>query len=173
MTATTKKTKKSPAPRVLLIDNYDSFTFNLYQYLSELGAKVTVRRNDEVSSGDVRRLRPDRIVISPGPGRPADAGNSPLILFEFAPTIPILGVCLGHQMLGEVFGGDVVKAPRLMHGKVSDIRHVDRGVFAGLPHPLTVTRYHSLMVSADTLPDCLAITAYTDDGIILGLRHRD
>lgn len=158
---------------ILLLDNYDSFTYNLYQYLSELGAQVTVKRNDELTVGDVAALAPEKIVISPGPCTPNEAGISVALIRELGATIPILGVCLGHQAIGAAYGGVVVRAPKVMHGKLSDIHHNGQGVFAGLPTPFRATRYHSLIVRRDDLPDCLEITAWTDDGLIMGLRHRE
>jgi anthranilate synthase/aminodeoxychorismate synthase-like glutamine amidotransferase len=158
---------------ILLLDNYDSFTFNLYQALSELGAEVMVRRNDQISVSEVIRLVPDLsgIVISPGPCTPKEAGISVSLVQELAGVVPLLGVCLGHQSIGAAFGGDVVRAPRLMHGKTSMIRHDGLGIFAGLPNPLQATRYHSLIVDRQTLPRELEITAEAD-GLIMGLRHR-
>jgi anthranilate synthase component 2 len=158
---------------ILLLDNYDSFTYNLYQYLSELGAQVIVRRNDELTVGDVAALTPEKIVISPGPCTPNEAGISVALIRELGATIPILGVCLGHQAIGAAYGGAVVRAPKVMHGKLSAIHHNGQGVFAGLPDPFLATRYHSLIVRRDDLPACLSITAWTDDGLIMGLRHRD
>ncbi|MGQ9548094.1 MAG: anthranilate synthase component II [Roseiflexus sp.] len=158
---------------ILLLDNYDSFTYNLYQYLSELGAQVIVRRNDELTVGDVAALAPEKIVISPGPCTPNEAGISIALIRELGATIPILGVCLGHQAIGAAYGGAVVRAPKVMHGKLSAIHHNGQGVFAGLPDPFLATRYHSLIVRRDDLPACLSITAWTDDGLIMGLRHRD
>jgi len=158
--------------RVLLIDNYDSFTYNLYQYLSELGATVEVRRNDALSVAEAAALRPDRIVVSPGPCTPAEAGISVELIRQLGPQVPTLGVCLGHQSLGAAFGGAVVRAPQVMHGKLSAIHHAGQGVFAGLPTPFTATRYHSLIVRRDDLPAELEVTAWTDDGLIMGLRHR-
>ncbi|GAB4435311.1 MAG: aminodeoxychorismate/anthranilate synthase component II [Chloroflexi bacterium OHK40] len=158
--------------RVLLIDNYDSFTYNLFQYLSELGATVDVRRNDAITVAAAAALRPDRIVVSPGPCTPAEAGVSVAIVRELGPEVPTLGVCLGHQAIGAAFGGTVVRAPTVMHGKLSAIHHAGQGVFAGLPDPLTATRYHSLIVRRDDLPAELEVTAWTDDGLIMGLRHR-
>jgi len=158
---------------ILLLDNYDSFTYNLYQYLSELGAQVIVRRNDELTVGDVAALAPEKIVISPGPCTPNEAGISVALIRELGATIPILGVCLGHQAIGAAYGGAVVRAPKVMHGKLSAIHHNGQGVFAGLPDPFLATRYHSLIVRRDDLPACLSITAWTDDGLIMGLRHRD
>ncbi len=158
---------------ILLLDNYDSFTYNLYQYLSELGAQVIVRRNDELTVGDVAALAPEKIVISPGPCTPNEAGISIALIRELGATIPILGVCLGHQAIGAAYGGAVVRTPKVMHGKLSAIHHNGQGVFAGLPDPFLATRYHSLIVRRDDLPACLSITAWTDDGLIMGLRHRD
>jgi anthranilate synthase component 2 len=158
--------------RVLLIDNYDSFTYNLFQYLSELGAAVDVRRNDTITVAEAAALRPDRIVVSPGPCTPAEAGVSVAIIRELGPQIPTLGVCLGHQALGAAFGGAVVRAPHVMHGKLSAIHHEGQGIFAGMPQPFTATRYHSLIVRRDDLPAELEVTAWTDDGLIMGLRHR-
>lgn len=158
---------------ILLLDNYDSFTYNLYQYLSELGAEVIVKRNDEVTVGDVAALAPEKIVISPGPCTPNEAGISVALIRELGSTAPILGVCLGHQAIGAAYGGTVVRAPKVMHGKLSAIHHNGHGVFAGLPEPFMATRYHSLIVRRDDLPDSLEITAWTDDGLIMGLRHRD
>jgi anthranilate synthase component 2 len=158
---------------LLLIDNYDSFTYNLYQYIRELGEDVVVRRNDELTSADVGRLRPERIVISPGPCGPAQAGVSVEVILEHGPTIPLLGVCLGHQSIGHAFGGRVVRAPAPMHGKTSLVRHVGTGVFAGLPNPVNVVRYHSLIVERASLPECLEVTAWTDDGTVMGIRHRE
>jgi anthranilate synthase component II len=158
---------------IMLLDNYDSFTYNLYQYLSELGAKVLVKRNDEVSVGDVAALAPEKIVISPGPCTPTEAGISVALIRELGDTTPILGVCLGHQAIGAAYGGAVVRAPQVMHGKISAIHHAGAGVFAGLPQPFQATRYHSLIVHRDDLPACLEVTAWTADGLIMGLRHRD
>ncbi|MEI7642823.1 MAG: aminodeoxychorismate/anthranilate synthase component II [Chloroflexales bacterium] len=159
--------------RVLLLDNYDSFTYNLYQYLCELGATVEVYRNDAISVAEVAAMRPDRIVISPGPCTPNEAGISVALIRELAPSVPILGVCLGHQALGAAYGGAVVRAPQVMHGKVSPIRHAGQGVFAGLPDAFPATRYHSLIVRRDDLPAVLEVTAWTDDGMIMGMRHRE
>jgi anthranilate synthase/aminodeoxychorismate synthase-like glutamine amidotransferase len=156
---------------VLLIDNYDSFTFNLAQYLGELGAPPLVRRNDEISLDEIAALKPAHIVISPGPGRPEDAGISVPLIQRFGPTTPVLGVCLGHQGIGIAFGGQVVRALQLMHGKVSSIQHDGRGVFSGVSQPFVAGRYHSLVV-AEPLPEVLEISARTDDGTIMGVRHR-
>ncbi|MDZ4721109.1 MAG: aminodeoxychorismate/anthranilate synthase component II [Roseiflexaceae bacterium] len=158
---------------ILLLDNYDSFTYNLYQYLAELGAEVVVKRNDEVSVADVAAMAPEKIVISPGPCTPNEAGISVPLIQELGGTIPILGVCLGHQSIGQAYGGAVVRAPVVMHGKISAIHHGGAGVFAGLPEPFPATRYHSLIVRRDDLPECLEVTAWTNDGIIMGLRHRE
>jgi anthranilate synthase component 2 len=158
---------------MLLIDNYDSFTFNLYQYLCELGAEVEVRRNDAVTVEEVRALAPERIVISPGPCTPREAGVSVELIRELGAETPILGVCLGHQSIGAAYGAEVVHAPKLMHGKTSRISHDRQGVFAGLPSPFTATRYHSLIVDEETLPAELEVTARSEDGLIMGLRHRD
>jgi anthranilate synthase/aminodeoxychorismate synthase-like glutamine amidotransferase len=157
---------------VLLIDNYDSFTYNLYQYLGELGAQTRVVRNDEISVEEALALGPARIVISPGPGTPDQAGISVDLIRLAAGRVPLLGVCLGHQALGQAFGARIGRAPILMHGKTSEIRHDGRTIFAGLPEPFTATRYHSLVVVRDTLPDCLEVSAWTDDGTIMALRHR-
>ena len=158
---------------LLVLDNYDSFTYNLVQYFGELGADPVVKRNDEVTIKDIRALAPGRICISPGPGTPADAGVSRDIIRELGPTLPVLGVCLGHQCIGEVFGGEVVRAGRLMHGKTSPILHRGDGVFADLPSPFEATRYHSLLVRRDSVPECLEINAETAEGEIMGLRHRE
>lgn len=158
---------------ILLLDNYDSFTYNLYQYLSELGAEVLVRRNDELTVGAITALAPEKIVISPGPCTPNEAGISVALIRELGEHIPILGVCLGHQSIGAAYGGTVVRAPVVMHGKLSAISHTSAGVFAGLPNPFHATRYHSLIVRRDDLPSCLEVTAWTEDGLIMGLRHRE
>jgi anthranilate synthase component 2 len=158
---------------LLMIDNYDSFTYNLVQYLGELGADVKVVRNDEVTVDEAQAMRPDRIVISPGPCTPNEAGISLGVIERLGTRIPILGVCLGHQAIGQAYGGKVVHAKTLMHGKTSPIRHAGSGVFSGLPSPFTATRYHSLAVERESLPDILEITAWTEDGEIMGLRHRD
>lgn len=158
---------------LFILDNYDSFTYNLVQYFGELGAEPVVRRNDEITVEEVAALRPERICISPGPGTPQEAGISSAIIKELGPRIPVLGVCLGHQCIGEVFGGDVVRAGRLMHGKTSPILHREDGVFVGLPSPFEATRYHSLLVKRDTVPACLEINAETAEGEIMGLRHKE
>ena len=158
--------------KVLLIDNYDSFTYNLAQIFGELGADVVVKRNDEVALADIQTLRPARICISPGPGRPRDAGISCDVIRDFGAQIPLLGVCLGHQCIGEVFGAEIVRAPKLMHGKTSAISHKGTGVFENLAKPFEATRYHSLVVKRETLPQSLTITAESDDGEIMGLQHR-
>ncbi|MFY7930050.1 MAG: anthranilate synthase component II [Oligoflexus sp.] len=157
---------------ILLIDNYDSFTYNIYQYLGFLGAKVKVIRNDEIDTGGIAKLKPDAIVLSPGPGTPDEAGVTLEAIETFAGKIPILGVCLGHQSIGQVFGGRVVRAGKLMHGKTSVIKHKGVGLFKGLPNPLEVTRYHSLIVKREGLPRCLEVTATTEEGLIMGLRHK-
>ena len=157
---------------ILMIDNYDSFTYNLVQYLGELGERLLVKRNDALTVRDVRRWKPMGIVISPGPGRPSDAGISNALIKTFAGRIPILGVCLGHQCIGEVFGGEVVRAARPMHGKTSQIHHTRTGVFRGLPNPFEATRYHSLIVKREGLPAALRVTAWTREGEIMGLQHR-
>ena len=158
---------------LLMIDNYDSFTYNLVQYLAELGARVRVVRNDEITVDEVPALAPRAIVISPGPSAPERAGISLEVIRRLAGRVPILGVCLGHQAIGQAFGGKVVRAKRVMHGKVSSVRHDGEGVFRGLPAQFTATRYHSLAVERDSLPACLKITAESDDGEIMGLRHRE
>ena len=157
---------------ILVIDNYDSFTYNLVQYLGELGQRVEVRRNDEIDLDGVAALRPDHILISPGPCTPNEAGISLALIERFKGEIPILGVCLGHQAIGQAFGGEVVRAERLMHGKTSEIRHDGKTIFAGIPSPFTATRYHSLIVKRDTLPEELEISAETAEGEIMGLRHK-
>jgi anthranilate synthase/aminodeoxychorismate synthase-like glutamine amidotransferase len=162
-----------PGARVLVIDNYDSFVYNLVQYLGELGAEPLVHRSDALTIDEIESLEPDAVLISPGPGRPEDAGLSNEVIRRFAGRRPILGVCLGHQCIGQVFGGDVVRAPQVMHGKTSLIRHEGAGVFAGLPQPLEATRYHSLVVERGSVPAELEITAESDDGLVMGLRHRD
>jgi anthranilate synthase/aminodeoxychorismate synthase-like glutamine amidotransferase len=157
---------------LLLIDNYDSFTYNLYQFLAELGAEVQVRRNDQIAVEEIAALAPSHLVISPGPRTPDDAGISLEVIDRLGGKIPILGVCLGHQCIGQHFGGRVVRAPELMHGKTSQVRHWDQGVMRGLPNPFTVARYHSLVVDRDSIPECLEVTAETADGVVMGLRHR-
>jgi len=158
---------------LLVIDNYDSFTYNLVQYFGELGANPVVKRNDEITLDEIRALKPKRIVISPGPCTPNEAGISNDVIRAFGPTTPILGVCLGHQCMGHVFGGEVVRAPRLMHGKTSPILHHGQGILSGLPSPFEATRYHSLIVKRETFPACLEITAETAEKEIMGLRHRE
>ncbi len=158
--------------RLVLIDNYDSFTYNLFQYLGELGAETRVVRNDEQTAAAVLDQHPDRIVISPGPGTPDQAGISLELVRLAAGRVPLLGVCLGHQSIGQAFGGRVVRAPKLMHGKTSSIHHDGRTVFASLPTPFTATRYHSLVVERQGLPDCLEVSAWTEDGVVMGLRHK-
>ncbi|HEY8173867.1 MAG TPA: aminodeoxychorismate/anthranilate synthase component II [Dehalococcoidia bacterium] len=157
---------------LLLIDNYDSFTYNLYQYLGELGAEVEVVRNDQVTVEDIDEMSPERIIISPGPGNPNEAGISKDVIRRFAETTPILGVCLGHQCIGEVFGGVVEGAGEILHGKVSKITHDGRGVFAGLASPIEGTRYHSLAIRRDSVPDILEVSARSESGVIMGVRHR-
>ena len=157
---------------ILIIDNYDSFTYNLVQYFGELGADLVVRRNDQITLDEVEKMHPDRICISPGPGTPLDAGISNDLILRFGPSVPILGVCLGHQCIGHVFGGEVVRADRIMHGKTSPIVHEGDGVFRSLPNPFEATRYHSLIVKRETLPPELEITAETAQREIMGLRHR-
>lgn len=158
---------------ILVIDNYDSFTYNLVQYLGELGEDITVKRNDEIDLAGIEALAPDHILISPGPCSPNEAGISLSLIEHFKGKIPIFGVCLGHQSIGQAFGGEVVRAEKLMHGKTSAIYHQGKSVFEGLPSPFTATRYHSLIVRRETLPDCLEITAETDEGEIMGLRHKE
>ncbi len=157
---------------LLMIDNYDSFTYNLVQYFSELGEKVAVYRNDEITLETISQLQPERIVISPGPCTPTEAGISLSVIDQFSDDIPVLGVCLGHQSIGQAFGGKIVHAKQLMHGKTSPIFHHDTGVFKGLPNPFIATRYHSLVIDRSTLPDCLEVTAWTEDGEIMGVRHK-
>jgi anthranilate synthase/aminodeoxychorismate synthase-like glutamine amidotransferase len=158
---------------LLMLDNYDSFTYNLVQYLGELGEVIEVYRNDQITVDEVAERKPDKIVISPGPCTPNEAGVSNEILRRFSGKVPILGVCLGHQCIGHVFGGEVVRAPRLMHGKTSMIHHDSKTIFAGLPNPFEATRYHSLIIRRETMPKCLEITAETDQGEVMGVRHRD
>ncbi|MBT3247400.1 MAG: aminodeoxychorismate/anthranilate synthase component II [Actinobacteria bacterium] len=161
------------ATKVLVIDNYDSFVYNLVQYLGELGAEPLVHRHDALTLDQVEALNIDAVLISPGPGRPEDAGVSTSVIQWAAGRVPLLGVCLGHQAIGAAWGGQVVRAPEIMHGKTSFIEHQEKGVFAGLPSPLKATRYHSLIVDRDTLPDELEITATSSDGLIMGLRHKE
>ncbi len=157
---------------ILVIDNYDSFTYNIVQYLGEMGADIEVVRNDELSVAEILRKKPKQILISPGPCSPKEAGVSVDVIKELAGKIPILGVCLGHQSIGYAFGGDIIRAKRLMHGKTSDISHDGKGVFKGLPNPFKATRYHSLAIKKETLPDCLEVTATSEDGEIMGVRHK-
>lgn len=157
---------------IFVVDNYDSFTFNLVQYLGELGASLEVRRNDEITVQEIRELRPDRILVSPGPCTPKEAGISVELIQEMAGEVPILGVCLGHQSIGEAFGGKVIRAPFLMHGKTSLVKHDGQSIFAGLEQDFVATRYHSLIIERESLPEELQISAWTDDGIIMGVRHR-
>ncbi|MEG4010292.1 aminodeoxychorismate/anthranilate synthase component II [Microcoleus sp. Pol11C1] len=164
---------------IIVIDNYDSFTYNLVQYLGELGAElpvaseVQVYRNDQISLAEIRQLQPAAVVISPGPGRPEDAGISLELIKELGPTLPILGVCLGHQSIGQVFGGKIVSAPLLMHGKTSQVEHTGVGVFQGVESPMIATRYHSLVIEKQSCPEVLEITAWVEDGTIMGVRHRE
>jgi anthranilate synthase component 2 len=164
---------------IIVIDNYDSFTYNLVQYLGELGAElpiareVQVYRNDQISLAEIRQLQPAAVVISPGPGRPEDAGISLELIKELGPTLPILGVCLGHQSIGQVFGGKIVSAPVLMHGKTSQVEHAGTGVFQGVESPMIATRYHSLVIEKQSCPEVLEITAWVEDGTIMGVRHRE
>ena len=158
---------------ILLIDNYDSFTWNLYQYFCELGAEVVVRRNDDVTLADIATLAPQKIVISPGPCTPSESGVSLDVIRRYAGKLPILGVCLGHQAIAQVFGATIVRAAKVMHGKTSPVTHTSTGVFTGLNNPLTVTRYHSLVIDPPTLPDCFEVTAWSDTQEIMGIRHRE
>ena len=158
---------------LLMIDNYDSFTYNLVQYLGELGEDIRVFRNNKITIDEMEKLNPERIVISPGPCTPKEAGVSIEVVRHFAGRLPILGVCLGHQSIGAAFGGEIIRAPRLMHGKTSIIYHDGEGVFKGLPNPFEATRYHSLLIKRETLPDCLYVTAWTDVGEIMGVRHKE
>lgn len=158
---------------LLMIDNYDSFTYNLVQYLGELGEDIRVFRNNKITLADIEQMNPDRIVISPGPCTPNEAGISVGTIKHFAGRIPILGVCLGHQSIGAAFGGDIIRAPMLMHGKTSMVHHDGRTIYAGLPDPFIATRYHSLVIKKETMPSCLEITAWTDDGEIMGVRHKE
>ena len=160
-------------PRVLVVDNYDSFVYNLVQYLAELGAEPVTYRNDGISVDEARALEPDAVLISPGPGRPKDAGVSNNLVTALGPSVPVLGVCLGHQCIAEVFGGEIVRAPEIMHGKTSMIHHEDSGVMRGLDNPFEATRYHSLVVAPESFPGQLEVTARTEDGVIMGLRHRE
>jgi para-aminobenzoate synthetase component 2 len=157
---------------ILVIDNYDSFTYNLVQYLGELGAQLEVRRNDQVTVDEIERMAPERIVISPGPKTPSEAGVCLDVILHFSGRVPILGVCLGHQAIGQAFGGKVIRAPEIMHGKTSLISHDGKTVFRGLPNPFPATRYHSLIVERESLPECLAVSATSPDGLIMGLRHK-
>jgi len=157
---------------ILLIDNYDSFTWNLYQYFCELGAQVEVRRNDVISLADIDSLSPEKIVISPGPCTPDESGVSLDVIRHYAGKLPLLGVCLGHQAIGQVFGARIVRAQKVMHGKTSPVTHTGKGVFQGLNNPLTVTRYHSLVIEPASLPDCFDVTAWSDSQEIMGIRHR-
>lgn len=158
---------------LLMIDNYDSFTYNLVQYFGELGQELQVYRNNKITIAEIEQMKPDRIVISPGPCTPKEAGVSIDVIKHFAGKLPILGVCLGHQSMGEAFGGDVIRAPYLMHGKTSQIHHDNKTIFAGLPNPFIATRYHSLIIKRETLPPVLEISAWTEDGIIMGVRHKE
>ena len=158
---------------ILLIDNYDSFTFNLYQYLGELGEKIEVYRNDKITIREISNLKPERIVLSPGPGRPAQAGIMPDIIKAFYDSVPILGICLGFQGIGEAFGGNIIHAPELLHGKTSPISHINSGIFSGLPQKVEVGRYHSLILEKKSLPDCFHITAWTEDNLIMGISHKE
>jgi anthranilate synthase/aminodeoxychorismate synthase-like glutamine amidotransferase len=157
---------------LLMIDNYDSFTYNLVQYFGELGQSLQVYRNNKISIAEIEKMKPERIVISPGPCTPREAGISIDVIKHFAGKVPVLGVCLGHQSIGEAFGGDVIRAPYLMHGKTSLIHHDNKTLFAGLPNPFIATRYHSLIIKRETLPSVLEVTAWTDDGVIMGVRHK-
>jgi para-aminobenzoate synthetase component 2 len=158
---------------ILVVDNYDSFTYNLVQYLGELGAQLEVRRNDQITLDEIAGMAPERIVISPGPKTPSDAGICLDVILNFSGKMPILGVCLGHQAIGQAFGGKVIRAPEIMHGKTSLISHDGKTIFSGLPNPFAATRYHSLIVERDSLPECLAVSATSPDGLIMGLRHRE
>ena len=167
-----KPTRLGDRKLLLMIDNYDSFTYNLVQYFAELGQDVVVRRNDKVTLAEIKQMQPERIVISPGPGEPHNAGVSEDVIHEFGPALPVFGVCLGHQGIGEVFGGTVERAPELMHGKVSAIQHNEGGLFKGVPQGFKATRYHSLVVRRDNLPDELQVTAWSENGLIMALQHR-
>jgi para-aminobenzoate synthetase component 2 len=157
---------------ILMIDNFDSFTYNLVQYLGEMGEELVVRRNDDITLDEIAQLKPDQIIVSPGPCSPDEAGISVAVIEHFAGKIPILGVCLGHQAIGQAFGGKVVRAGRLMHGKTSPVHHDNKGVFAQMPEPFDATRYHSLLIERETMPDCLEISAETEEGEIMGVRHK-
>jgi len=157
---------------ILMIDNFDSFTYNLVQYLGEMGEELVVRRNDDITLDEIAQMKPDQIIVSPGPCSPDEAGISVAAIEHFAGKIPILGVCLGHQAIGQAFGGKVVRASRLMHGKTSPVHHDDKGVFAQMPEPFDATRYHSLLIERDSMPDCLEISAQTAEGEIMGVRHK-
>ena len=158
---------------LIIIDNYDSFTYNLYQYLGELGANMRVFRNDKITVEEIAEMKPEKLLVSPGPCTPNEAGISCEAIKYFAGKIPVFGVCLGHQSIGQVFGGKVIRARRLMHGKTSPVHHDNKGVFAGLPNPFDATRYHSLIVEKETLPDCFEITAHADEDEIMGIRHKE
>ncbi len=158
---------------LLMIDNYDSFTYNLVQYFGELGQDLKVYRNNKITIPEIERMKPDRIVVSPGPCTPKEAGISIDVIKHFTGRIPVLGVCLGHQAIGDAFGGDVIRAPYLMHGKTSMIHHDGRTIFAGLPNPFEATRYHSLIIKRETMPSVLEVTAWTEDGIVMGVRHKE
>ena len=163
---------------ILMIDNYDSFTYNLVQYLGELDAEVVVERNDQITLAEIEKLAPELIMVSPGPCTPSEAGISLDVISHFKGKIPIFGVCLGHQAIGQAFGGDVIRAKKIMHGKTSPVKHINEGIFAGLPSPFTATRYHSLVIDQNTLPDCLEVTAWTEDDNgeideIMGVRHKE
>ncbi|MFC1606800.1 anthranilate synthase component II [Candidatus Latescibacterota bacterium] len=158
---------------IVMIDNYDSFTYNLVQYLGELGADLQVYRNDKITVEEVGRMKPEKIVVSPGPCTPNEAGISVALIQKYSGNIPILGVCLGHQSVGQAFGGKVVRAPELVHGKTSPVSHDGRTIFAGLSNPFTATRYHSLIIEKESLPECFEVSAWTDDGIIMGIRHKE
>lgn len=158
---------------ILMIDNYDSFTYNLVQYFGEFGEELLVKRNDDITLEEIEQLSPSMLVISPGPCSPSEAGESLAIIEHFAGRLPILGVCLGHQSIAQVFGGKVIRAERLMHGKTSPVKHADVGLHAGMPNPFTATRYHSLIVEPESLPTCLEVTAWTDEGEIMGIRHKE
>jgi para-aminobenzoate synthetase component 2 len=158
---------------ILLIDNYDSFVYNLAQFLGELGAEIEVRRNNKTSIEEIERLSPTTIIISPGPGTPKDSGISPEVILRFKGEIPIMGVCLGHQAIGEVFGGKVIRADKILHGKTSAIHHDGKTIFENIENPFTATRYHSLIVERQTLPECLTLSAWTNDGTVMGIRHKE